>query len=185
MVVADPLVMPLARELLDCYAVELDKVTSPPAYVGLRPGTVVDHLISTSHDECCQGLGWVRPSTFFPSSGTFPNQDAAPIGDAQGARAWVVELEMGAVRCSPTPGPGSIPTTAQWDAVTQAVMDDAAAMRRAICCFIDAVPGRKKRVLPGRWQPVAVQGGCVGGVLTMTVLGPACDCPDAGEVASS
>jgi hypothetical protein len=59
-------------------------------------------------------------------------------------------------------------------------MDAAAAMRRAICCFIEAAPGRAQRVLPGTWQPVSVQGGCVGGILPVTLRGPACDCPDAG-----
>src|SRR5690606_2401523 len=56
MPISDPLVMPLARELLDCYAIELTKVETPPKYVGLRPGTVVDHLLSTFEDECCEGL---------------------------------------------------------------------------------------------------------------------------------
>lgn len=183
-VTADPLVMPLARELLDCYEIEIAKVASPPKYLGLRPGNVVDHLLSTNHDECCEGLAWVRPVDFFPSSGTFPTQDAVPVGDPPGARAWVVTLELGAVRCSPTPEATSIPTNAEWDAVVQAVMDDAAAMRRAICCLIDARPGRKKRVLPGRWQPLSVEGGCVGGVLPVMIQGPACDCPDVGEGSS-
>lgn len=183
--VADPMVMPLARDLLDCYKIEIAKVASPPAHVGLRPGTVVDHLLSTSHDECCEGLAWVRPAGFFPSSGVFPAQDATPLKSALPARAWAVTLEMGAIRCSPTPGPNTIPSTEEWDAVTQAVMDDAAAMRRALCCFIEAKQFRRGRTLPGAWQPLAVQGGCVGGVLTVTVLGPSCDCPDAGEAASS
>lgn len=176
MPISDPLVMPLARELLDCYAIELAEVPEPPAYVGLRPGTVVDHLLSTTQDECCEGLGWVRPASFFPSSETFPAQDATPL--KTGTRAWAVTLEMGIVRCSPTPDAQAIPTNDQWDVVVQAVMDASAAMRRAICCFIDAKQSRRGRVLPGLWQPVAVQGGCVGGVLPVTVLGPACDCPD-------
>ena len=181
--IADPLVMPLARELLDCLEIEVAKVADPPLHVGLRPGTVVDHLISLNDDECCEGLAWVRPAGFYPSSSTFPAQDEVPL--KTGIRAWAVTLEMGVVRCAPTPGPSSIPTTAQWDAVTQAVMDDAAAMRRALCCFIDAKQSRRGRTLAGLWQPLSVQGGCVGGVLPVTVLGPACDCPDAGENGSS
>lgn len=182
--VADPLVMPLARELLDCLEVEIAKVDDPPTYVSLRPGTVVDHLISTSHDECCEGLAWVRPAEFFPSSDTFPAQDATPLKSDLPARAWAVTLEMGSVRCAPTPSAGEIPTTDQWDAVTQAVMDDAAAMRRAICCMVDAVTRRRGRTLPGRWQPIAVQGGCVGGILPVTFQGPACDCQDSGPSSS-
>lgn len=182
MAVADPLVMPTARELLECFAQELEKVTSPPKYVQLRAGSVVDYLLSTSADECCEGLAWVRPAAFFPSSNqaTFPTQDAAPParGDITG---WAVTLEMGVVRCMPTPDQHSIVSPEQWDAVTQAVMDDAAAMRRAICCWIDAKPGRSKIVLPGTWSPLDIEGGCVGGVLPVTFRRPACDCADAGD----
>jgi hypothetical protein len=175
---ADPLVMPLALELLACLDQEIQKVANPPARVGLRPGTVVDHLLSTTEDECCDGLAWVRPVNFFPSSGTFPAQDESPL--PKGISAWAVNLEMGAVRCSPTPEPTSIPDQAEWLAVVQAVMDDAAAMRRALCCFIDARPGRARTVIPGLWQPLSVQGGCVGGILQVTLRGPACDCSEAG-----
>jgi hypothetical protein len=176
--IADPLVMPLARELLACYESELTELAEPPASIGLRPGTVVDFLMSVSDDECCSGLAWVRPAGFFPSSTSFPAQDS--VAQKQGTRAWAVELEMGIVRCAPTPDAGSIPSNEEWDEVTQAVMDGAAAMRRAICCWIDASPAtRKQKIIPGVWQPVAVQGGCVGGVLPVTILGPACDCSEA------
>lgn len=182
MVVSDPLVMPTARELLECFAVELEKVTSPPKYVQLRAGSVVDYLLSTSADECCQGLAWVRPSSFFPNSGTFPTQDAAP--QPKGVTGWAFTLELGVVRCMPTPDEHSIVSAEEWDAVTQAVMDDAAAMRRAICCWIEQAPGRAKRVLPGIWSPLDIEGGCVGGVLPVTFRGPACDCSDAGDESS-
>jgi uncharacterized protein DUF4082/PKD domain-containing protein len=183
-IVGDPLVMPLARELLACYEEELAKLgENAPASVGLRPGTVVDFLMSMSDDECCSGLGWVRPAGFYPSSAAFPTQDTQ--AQKQGTRAWAVTLEMGIVRCAPTPGPEAIPSNAEWDDVTQAVMDAGAAMRRAICCWIDLDPvNRKQRILPGQWQPVAVQGGCVGGVLQVTILGPACDCAQAGATSS-
>lgn len=180
--VADPLVMPLARELLACLDQELAKVASPPAYVQLRAGNVVAHLLSTYEDECCEGLAWVRPSAFYPASAVFPVQDAAPVKG--GTRAWAVTLELGAVRCAPTGDENAIPTGEEWDATVQAVMDDAAAMRRAICCFIDADARRSGRVLPGVWQPIDVQGGCVGGILPVTIQGPACDCAESGPTSS-
>lgn len=183
MPVADPLVMPLARELLACLDQEIQKVANPPAHVGLRPGTVVDHLMSTTDDECCEGLAWVRPAGFFPSSGTFPAQDEVPL--PKGVSAWAVTLEMGVIRCAPTPEPTEIPSASEWDTTTQAVMDDAAAMRRALCCFIEARQGRLRNVLPGLWQPLSVQGGCVGGILPVTLRGPACDCSEAGPGPSS
>lgn len=178
MSIADPLVMPFARELLACYTQELAKVADPPEYVQLRAGNVVAHLLSTFQDECCQGLAWVRPAGFSPSSAAFPVIDSAPT--PKGVTGWIITLELGAVRCAPVGDENTIPTGAEWDATVQAVMDDAAAMRRAICCFIDAKAGRAKRVMPGTWQPIEVQGGCVGGIITVTLAGPACDCSDAG-----
>lgn len=178
MAISDPVVMPLARQLLECYAIELDKVEGPPKYVRLAAGNVVAHLLSNYEDECCEGLAWVRPSAFFPSSAGFPTQDAAPVKG--GTRAWAITLELGAVRCAPVGDENAIPTMEQWDDTVQAVMDDAAAMRRAICCFIDAAPGRSGKVLAGVWQPIDIQGGCVGGILPVTIQGPACDCSEAG-----
>lgn len=182
MPVADPLVMPLVEELLECYETELAKMEDPPGSIGVRPGTNVDFLMSMSDDECCSGLAWVRPETFFPSSGPFPTQDT--VAQKQGARGWAVVLEMGFVRCAPTPDEHSIPTNEEWLSVTQSVMDAAAAMRRALCCMAGKSPGRAQQVLAGQWRPVAVEGGCVGGVLPITILGPACDCVDAGDTSS-
>jgi hypothetical protein len=177
LVVPDPLVMPIALDMLECYATEIARVENPPANVGLRPGSVVDFLLSTGGDnECCDGLAWVRPVSFFPSSQTFPDQDGAPL--QSGVLAWAVVLELGAVRCAPTPDAITIPTSGQWNDVVQQVMEDAAAMRRAICCYINASPRRGMRVLPGTWTPLDVEGGCVGGTLTVTVRGPACDCTE-------
>jgi hypothetical protein len=184
MPISDPLVMPLARELLDCYAQELVKLEDPPTYVQFRPGNVVAHLLSMEQDECCEGLGWVRPASFFPSSGIFPVQDTAPLKGGTPPRAWAVTLEMGYVRCAPVGDENTIPTGAEWDATVQAVMDAAAAMRRALCCFIDADKRRSGRLIPGQWLPIDVQGGCVGGLMTLVIQGPACDCSEAGPVSS-
>lgn len=177
--ITDPVVLPLAYELLACFEEEIDKVPNPPLYRGLRPGQVVDYLISTKQDECCQGLAWVRPVLVVPSSGTFPIQDQIPVPG--GTLSWAITLEMGVIRCAPTPSEIQIPTNAEWNAVVEMVLDDAAAMRRAICCFIDLDPvARKKYTLPLQWTPLDVEGGCVGGTLQVIVRGPACDCSEAG-----
>lgn len=182
MAIADPVVMPLAEALLDCLAQEIAKVDSPPAYIGLRPGIVVDHLISLTSDECCEGLAWVRPAGFYPSSAALFDQDGAPVKG--GTRGWAVQLEMGVVRCAPTSDQNSIPTNEAWAESVQAILDDGAAMRRALCCF-EAPEGQPKRlILPGQWEPISIQGGCAGGILTVTVRGPACDCADAGPAPS-
>lgn len=178
MPVSDPLVMPLARELLACLEQEIDKVETPPLYRGLRTGPVVSISLSQNEDEGCSGLAWVRPVTFFPSSGAFPAQDEAPL--PKGVSAWAVQLEMGVVRCVPTPDHNSIITTQQWDNLTQAVMDDAAAMRRALCCFGELGRSRVRNMLPGLWTPLDVEGGATGGTLGVTLRGPVCDCSEAG-----
>lgn len=179
--IADPLVMPIAEELLACYVEALEDTQVLPRYIGFRPGTVVDWLLSTVENECCDGLAWIRPVSFYPSSSAFPQQDPAPV--PKGTTAWAVTLEMGAVRCSPTGPENYLPQPAEWDAVVQTMMDDAAAMRRAICCYIQADPTglRYRRVLPGLWQPLDVEGGCVGGALSVTIQGPACDCSEIGS----
>jgi hypothetical protein len=174
MAAPDPVVMPLARDLLACYDLELMKLDPPPTYVQLRAGNVVAHLLSTFQDECCEGLAWVRPASFFPSSAVFPAQDSAPVKG--GTRSWAITLEMGYVRCAPVGDENQIPTADDWDDTVQGVMDGAAAMRRALCCFEEG----RRRLVPGLWQPVEVQGGCVGGIMTVTVQGPACDCSEAG-----
>lgn len=174
--IADPLVIPIAEEILACFTAALEDTQVFPRYIGFRPGTVVDWLLSTLENECCDGLAWVRPVTFFPSSAQFPQQDNAPV--PKGTTAWAVTLEMGVVRCAPTPVETQLPQPSEWDAVVQTMMDDAAAMRRAICCYLDADPTglRYRRTLPGAWLPLDVLGGCVGGAMTVTIQGPACDC---------
>lgn len=185
MPVSDPLVMPLARELLECYRQELAKLEVPPGSIGLRPGSTVDLLMSTSEDECCLGLGWVRPATFQPMAQTGGFPTVAQTAQKQGPSAWVVNLELGYARCAPTPDANSIPSNDEWDEVTQAVMDAGAAMRRAVCCWIaQNRPMRGQQTLIGQSQWVSVEGGCVGLVLPVALQGPACDCAEAGPTSS-
>lgn len=181
MVVSDPMVMPAVLHLLECFEQELVKHESPPAKVQVRPGVTVAAYVSEVEDECCAGLAWVRPAGFAPVN---PWPAPLEVPTAKGVQGWAVRLELGAVRCAPTGEHNVNPTGQQWLAVTQAVMDDAAAMRRAICCFTDTYFTTPQigaqNVIPGEWQPIEVEGGCVGGFLTLLLRGPACDCADAG-----
>lgn len=177
MAIADPLVMPIARLLMDCFEQELAKVEAPPLDVQFAVGIAPYADVNQTRNQCCEGLGWVRPDSFWPSSTTFPVQDEAP--QPKGVGSWAVVLEIGVFRCAPTPDARDIVSGAQWENLLVQVMDDAAAMRRAACCLEEQLHGRQ-RVLPGQWQPLDVQGGCAGGYMTVTVKGPACDCVDAG-----
>lgn len=177
MAVSDPLVMPLGRLLKECFEQELAKVESPPLDVQFMPGIAPYADVNEHRNQCCEGLGWVRVDSFWPSSTTFPVQDEAP--QPKGVGAWAVIFEIGVFRCAPTPDARSIVSGAQWENLLTEMMDDAAAMRRAICCLTEQRP--RQSVLPGQWQPLDVQGGCAGGFMTVTVKGPACDCKDAGS----
>jgi hypothetical protein len=168
----DAVVFPIAQALLACYEEEIAKVLDPPASVGLRPGQQVDALLSVNEDECCNGLAWVRVNRVFPSSiEPFPLQDQ--VSQNCSPQGWAIELEMGAVRCAPTPNAYSIPTNAEWGALVEKQMQDAAAMRRAvICCFGDLdIP-----YLFGDWNPLPVSGRCSGGTTNVTVAAEYLDC---------
>lgn len=174
---SDLLITPLAEALLACLEAEISVVDNPPAVVCLRPGDRVEPLLSTVGDECCAGLAWVRVASFYPSA-NFPDQDTAV--SKCGTSRWAAVLEMGAVRCSPIPDKSSIPDCDEWTAVTRAILADGAAMRRALrCCFATATTSRQH--VPGAWQPLAVEGGCVGGTMTVTVAANGLDCCDDGS----
>ena len=166
-------VLPVAQLLLECFRAETEALEVPPASVSLRVGAQVELLVALSRDECCEGVGWVRVAAIYPSS-TFPVADAewSPCAPAQ----WAAILEMGIARCAPTPSAEGIPSPDQWNAVAAAVLADAAAMRRAICCF--EASERDRMNLPGLWTPLPVEGGCVGGTQQLTVAIGDCDCDD-------
>lgn len=169
----DLVAFPMAQALLACFEEEISKVLDPPASVGLRPGQQVDALLSVNEDECCSGLAWVRINRIFPSSDEiFPLQDQTASAWCN-PRSWAIELEMGSVRCAPTPDAYSIPTNAEWNALVEKHMQDGAAMRRAvICCFgeLDIT------YLIGDWNPLPVSGRCSGGTLNVTVAAEYMDC---------
>lgn len=172
----DPVVMPRAQALLECLREQIALVSTPPARVGFRTGDTVEALISQVANECCDGMAWVRVVRFFPSSEIFPEQDSSPL--PKGTSAWAIELEVGAMRCAPTDGPTGIPSVEDWDNLTVQIMDDAAAMRRAICCYIEGASSRIRNTLPGEWSPLPTEGGCAGGTLSVIVRAPACDCSE-------
>lgn len=173
--VTDPLVAPLALALLQCLETEVARTASPPGKVELRPGTDPVALIATSLDECCLGLALVQPGPVFPTT-TFPLPDetAQKCGPVQ----WAVTLDLAVLRCAPTGDASTLPTAEQWAATALAVLDDGAAMRRALCCFLALPDLRGRRFLVGQGDPLPVEGACTGSTYRVTVSAPACDCPD-------
>lgn len=168
MAVQDALARPVADELLECLRTEVAKVANPPAKVELRTGDVVNFFMTQDKDECCDGLAWVRVQNITPG---YPEQQVE-VTVSNEILNWSVNLEMGVVRCAPR-DPTVIPPAKEWSDVTYDVLDDAAAMIRAMCCF--AAP-RKGRVVPGIWTPLALDGGCTGGFMPLTVRRSPCTC---------
>jgi hypothetical protein len=167
----DQSVTPVAENLLACLVAELANNADPPLHASLRTGVQVELLMSTTRDECCEGVAWVRVASIYPSE-SFPDQDTT--FSRCGPVAWAAVLEMGVARCAPTPEAADIISSEDWTTLSRLVMDDAAAMRRALCCFTDVDPDRM--YLAGLWQPLPVDGGCTGGTQSVTVAIGACDC---------
>ena len=169
----DPVIRPLLYDLRDCLAHEISKVASPPAVTCIRPGDRVELLLSTERDECCEGLAWVRYVNDYPSQ-DFPAQDVTfqrcmPM-------QYAVVVELGVARCAPRPGANEIPECEEWTAVNDAVMDDGAAIRRAIlCCFWQLKTYKDRPLLLGLAEPISVEGGCVGIRRQVTIAVPPCD----------
>lgn len=170
----DLVAFPMAQALVACLEEQMSLVLDPPASVCLRPGQQVDPLLSINDDECCSGLAWVRIADIFPSSDdTFPTQDETAAFPCN-PRQWAVQLEMGAVRCAPTPDAYSMPSCEEWTAVVEKQMQDAAAMRRAVvCCFGEILDAT---YLLGNWTPLPVSGRCSGGTQMVTVAAEHIDC---------
>lgn len=170
--ISDPVLSGLALDLLTCLEDAAKRTALPPKRFNLRPGIQIDLLLSTTVDECCEGLAWVRPVLGWPSA-TFPVIDQTFVNCYP--VQWAVQLEMGIARCAPRPSTNQLVTPEAWTDLTLAILDDYAAMRTALCCFEATHPDLM--YLAGTWEPLPVDGGCVGGRQMVTVAVGACDCP--------
>lgn len=157
----------VAQELLACLESALGAGPAPilPQYVMLRAGAEVTPLLSTSTDECCTGLGWVRIASVSGVRGVGERDNVACFQSER-----VLTLELGVARCMPTPGPGSIPTEAEWLAVALQADADHGAMEEAVCCAFNDLEGSgAEEVAVGEYRPFGVDGNCVGGTMTVQV----------------
>lgn len=174
MAIVDLVATPLAMRLLVCLDGQVVQLEKPPAHTMLRSGTQVNYLMSLTRNECCEGLAWVRVAQVVPSSGNnWPAQDITP--NRCGTQRYAVELEMGIVRCAPVATAQAIPSDDRWNISAIDTLADFAAMDRAVCCFLDGFNGL---MLQGPWNPIAVQGMCVGGTMTINASANPCNCVD-------
>lgn len=173
----DTMVMPILQQALACLRTEASLTENPPAHYHVRPGGSFEPSADAyGRDECCDGIGWARMVA------NYEGQDAnwlEPAGGIEGncaPIAWAVVIEIGLMRCVPLAGDraGSNVTDEQWTAATQAQMDDAAALRRVLCCLRDL--RGVSDVVSGQVTPLENSGGCGGVTLTVTIRADACDC---------
>jgi hypothetical protein len=163
------IVSDVASQLLSCYDLALQDGPNPPPddNICLRVGTV-PFSIGLHENLCCTGFAWVRVLRIYPSS-VFPVPDTSADNCPPSSRA--VEFELGAVRCLPDHGASSGATCDEWTATFIQVDEDAASMRRALCCMRDELddssPG--SLMLEGEWVPIDGQGQCIGGQMTVTI----------------
>lgn len=168
---------PLAAALLVCLSQQVALLERPPSNVSLRPGAQAVIGIATRRDECCEGVAWVRTASIAPSStANWPSPDVTPYGvpGGCGPQRLAVVFELGIVRCSPTPSASGIISDEQWNALSELILDDYAAMYRAFCCFQQQFNTRP--MLVGQWTPLGPDGNCIGGSMNVTVAAPPCNC---------
>lgn len=169
--VVDPVAQPVLDAVLLCLEIEAAKVPSPPQSVCMRPGDRVDLLIAQGRDECCEGLAWVRLAQVYPSS-DFPAADQAYRKCQTG---WAVVVEIGMARCAPVGDENHLPTCDQWTETVNHTTADAAALRRTRMRLHTLDDFRHRMSVPGQWEPMTTEGGCVGGAMLLTVQAPMCD----------
>lgn len=151
-----------------------------PEEICHRPGSEAPLALGLSQDECCSGLGWVRVSGIAPV--VDPEDSQQPDYNPCQISGLRVTIELGVARCNPFGTPERGPTCDEWTALALRMDLDARAMRRAVCCFqesdnVDDMDGRKVyRVLGGAWEPIPSEGGCAGGIMTVSAWTNCSDC---------
>lgn len=175
---SDPIATPVATALLACLTAQMNELPSPPSKIEMRAGAESGPLIGPNVDECCAGLAWVRVASVYPSWDSFPAPDTTWL--PCGPLAYAVVLEMGSAFCMPWANSDDSfenldpPSTADWAGAATTLMQHQTLMRRAAaCCF---APTQRRAV--GEWNPLSVEGGCLGGTLrvTVSVMAPCADC---------
>lgn len=177
MAIEDNVISPVAAKLLVCLAGQVAQLPVPPKNVGLRPGAQAPIGISTTRDECCEGLAWIRlMKVSHSSTQNWPSADVIPQGNC-GTKLLALQFELGIVRCAPTPPAQKMTSSEQWNIVSEATYLDYIALERTVCCYIDQLRS-PPLYLVGDWSPLGVDGNCVGGTLEVTIAAKPCACQD-------
>lgn len=171
----DTVVADLTTGLEMCLQTALGARPNPPATVCTIPGEGFQLMLSAGLMEnlCCDGYAAVR------LAGVTPRYDTlAEFVSPCGIQRWRVDLEMGVARCAPVGDIEAGPSCPQWRAAADLAMSDLGAMGEALCCF-QALPvvGGAQNTTVTQWLPFGPEGGCQGGIMGVSVLVGACQCP--------
>jgi hypothetical protein len=176
--IVDP-VLPLAERLLACLCNALENSAAGGVCdCCLHPGPAAPPMDYCDGPGGAGGTGqaWVVVNRIYPAAARFPNQvfDVTPCK----IPSWGAELVMGVYRCVSTlDDQGNPPSCAQVSGDAIKLLSDAAAMRQAaVCCYPE---GADTVAVVGDYTPIAPQGGCGGGQMSITVQFYDC-CPPPG-----
>lgn len=164
----------MANSLLECLELQFVGASDRPQNFCLRAGESIsediDPIVGT--DLCCQGLGWVRMGSTYPSS-SFPEPDAALKRNGCLPTGWAQELEVGILRCYI---PGSMPemaSCAQHTNAAETYAEDMVRLKDVLCCWEKTLPkGRLYQVLS--ISPVGPHGNCLQTVCQLLTSVPRC-----------
>lgn len=175
--IGDNLVGPLLLALRDCLCAETQKTITGPVcrcYVSWDQGVpVMDGCSCECADSGRVGVGdaWVRFVSAAPNLGT--GVGGAAVGGGGGWDVatcfigWIVTIELGIIRCHPTPQDPRVPLAAQTNTdVALSRLSDFAAMRRAWTCCPALEDLASSPLL---FTPLGPSGDCSGGTLSISV----------------
>src|SRR5262245_24195360 len=160
--------------LLSCLCQAISGNPNPPGICCVRVGEAALALLPGGVDICCEGLAYVSMQEVYPSGGSFPDADIIRQAQARCPPAtWGVSFRMGIVRCAP-----DTETCPDWTAAADQDAHDSYALRRASCCFRNAVEASSigMSVVIERQHQNGPQGGCLERWQTIVVQMPNCDC---------
>lgn len=163
--------LPALEDMLGCLSSAASDLTDPPNVIGMRYGQEVVFDMAQNADLCCQGFAWVRMAGASPGFGDDPYSAAARCR----VMTWTLDLELGIVGCAPMGDDENIVSEQEQTETAYRLSEEFAALRRALCCFGDLIPGYDFTV--GAYAPAGPLGGCVGASINVQVQIVANDSP--------
>lgn len=147
--------------------------------------TIVSPAGPPAHDECCDGMAYIRLVEAFPTAGAggnnpFPTRDNLQRGPGCGVNLLSLHLALGVIRCAHTVNSdGTPPTQNEINFDASLVLADMGTVLDVIVCVVKEHPKVMKSVV-GAWSPQGPSGGCVGGEWSFWVaVDPCLDCTPA------